>query len=216
MRPTILLAAVALTAAAGVAHAGKAKEPHLDPGVWASLVKPGATWTLAGQGPAQYAPHGSLTVTNYDVRKVGDADVARLRWTLEERTSKTDLPEGEGRPFQVAVTKRGVWFLSASDDDKAIAKALKKKPTYADPVVPTKRKDGSYVEILDGGKSAMVCVGKEAHVRPRCDDTGGARRWHGLGCWAWLCVSPDGVVSLGGSYADDPYGYSAAGYHGEQ
>jgi hypothetical protein len=214
MRPTLLFTAIAL-AAAGVAHADKPKKPHVEPGVWASLVQPGATWTLPGKGIAE-DPRvaGTITIETYDVRKVGGADVARLRWTLADGTSKTDVAEGEGRPTQVAVTRRGVWFLSASDDDQAIAKALAKKPTYADPVVTSRRKDGTFVEIDDGGKRAMVCVGKQPHVREGCEDLGGARRWHGPGCEASLCVSTDGIVVLDGSYAPGGFWYIAAGYDG--
>ncbi len=78
---SILVAAVAISL---VAHADAPKTPGK--GFWKILVKPGAKWTLydwfdelAVKG-GEKREIGTLTIETYDVRKIGDADVARLRW----------------------------------------------------------------------------------------------------------------------------------------
>src|SRR5262245_4709583 len=54
-------------------------------GFWKVLVQPKAKWTVAffgGEKPidaSDYHPE-PITIETYDVRKVGTADVARLRW----------------------------------------------------------------------------------------------------------------------------------------
>jgi hypothetical protein len=96
-------------------------------GFWKILVRPGAKWVLNNRIDEQMGRQSgsSITVETYDVRKVGDADVARLRWSMGDDTEALKATHA-GPITQVAVTSAGLYLLWASMDDKAVAEALKK------------------------------------------------------------------------------------------
>jgi hypothetical protein len=125
-------------------------------------VTPKAKWVLHDFEEGQ---DDSVPVETYDVRKVGAADVARLRW----RNGDEDISEGGGYPSQVAVTEAGLYLLQASQDDAAVAEALKKKPSRSDPPKPykgTKLNGGRYLRIDQKAESPSC-----AWVTARCRAT---------------------------------------------
>ena len=133
-----------------------------------------------------------MLVETYDIHRLGNADVARLRWTLKADDSKVEPrqePADACRMTHVAVTDAGLYLLAEDADDAAIAAALKKKPSRSSPpkpYKPTKRNEGRYLSIEHGN----VCWGWENVSRSDCDDT----------CFGEVCVSPtDGVESLIGT-----------------
>lgn len=155
-------------------------------GFWKILVKPNAKWVLTNEENKQ----DTVTVETYDVRKVGDADVARLRWTH----GKEDIGATEaGKPTQVAVTDKGLFLLNAKNDDAVIAKRLTEKPSRSSPpkgYEGTKKNGGRYISISDDG---IVCMGEAPVAKDfQCEDV----------CDAWICVSATaGVIELQGLWA---------------
>jgi hypothetical protein len=116
---------------------------------WKILVTPNAKWTLTDTVDKA---RSKILVETYDVRKVGAADVARLRWThLINKKDHNDWGDSDsGRYTQVAVTDAGLYILSADMDDAKIADALKKKPSRSDPPKPykgTKQNQGRYLHF---------------------------------------------------------------------
>jgi hypothetical protein len=197
MRVFPVLVSLALAAAAQAGERAKAK-PKLKPGVWAPLVKADAKWTLDDT----MLSSGTITVTTFDVRKVAGADVARLKWTYGK--DKPEPLEGsEGRPTQVAVNKKGIWFLDASATDKDIEQALKKKkPDYADPPKVGRSKSKVVSATTDGDKYT-VCVGYEPKTQAAaCDGT----------CFGHLCISQDGFAMLDGTYSPNEAEFDAPGF----
>lgn len=158
---------------------------------WKILVKPNAKWVLKNEESKK----DIVTIETYDVRKVGDAEVARLRWTHSSPDGKKeDIGATEsGKPTQVAVTDKGLFLLNAKNDDAVIAKRLTEKPSRSSPprgYEGTKKNGGRYISISDDG---IVCMG-EAPVDKdfQCEDV----------CDAWICVSATaGVIELQGLWA---------------
>jgi hypothetical protein len=156
-----LIAAVIVATLVIPAQAGGDKPRK---GFWKILVKPNARWVLVDT-TSETKPAPTLTVETYDVRKVGEADVARLRWTHRWGTGKTDFEtldyeRGSQMPSQVAVTDKGIYLLSSDMDDAKIAAALKGKPSRSDPPKAykgTKLNKGRYLRV-DGD---TVCMGEE-------------------------------------------------------
>lgn len=165
-------------------------------GFWKILVKPKAKWVLHDT-VAEDAAHKAATITveTYDVRKVGGADVARLRWTHASGKDRQDIG-GELKPTQVAVTPAGIYLLGAELDDAAVAAALKRKPSRSDPPKPykgTKQNQGRFLRIDDD----LVCIGEEP--LPDAGDCADV-------CEAEVCFSStEGVVRISGLAAP---GYS--------
>lgn len=182
----LLIVALALPALAkDTATVGK--------GFWKILVQPNAKWVLTNKtGDDKKA---TITVETYDVRKVGTADVARLRWTFKSGDGKFKEDAalgGSQTPTQVAVTAKGIYLLSADMDDAKIAKALKGKPSRSDPPKAykgTKKNQGRFLRV-DGD---TVCMGEEPLPDAGdCDDV----------CEGQVCFSATGgVVSLSGTMA---------------
>lgn len=169
------------------ARVGEAK-PGKD--FWKILVKPNAKWVLVDTTSDD--KKSTITVETYDVRKVGDADVARLRMTHRWGTGKADSSDisGTALPVQVAVTAKGLYFLNDTKDDAKIAAVLAGKPTRSSPPKAykgTKVNNGRYLRI-DGD---TVCMGEEPLPGAgMCDDI----------CEGEICISAtDGVVSLHGT-----------------
>jgi hypothetical protein len=185
----LVIVAVALSAHADETRPGK--------GFWKILVKPKARWVLHDTIPEDTARKpGSITVETYDVRKVGGADVARLRWTHSSGTQNNEIGGGPFMPTQVAVTSAGVYLLSDDMDDAKISAALKNKPSRSDPPKPysgTKRNRGRYLRVDRGN----VCMGEAGLPDDGpCADV----------CESEVCFSAtDGVVSISGLAAP---GYS--------
>lgn len=169
-----------------------AKDAQPAKGFWKILVKKGAKWTLketVGSSPS------TITIETYDVRKVGTADVARLRWTqIFPDGKKEDIGDTEvGRYTQVAVTADGLYLLYAAQDDARVAEMLKGKPSRSDPPKAysgTKQNHGRYLTVMSADQ---VCVGQGALPSDgECADT----------CDGTLCISAtDGPVSLMGNWA---------------
>src|SRR5258706_10029275 len=152
-----------------LAPLSRGDEPKLGKGTWRALVKARARWVLR-DGEAKDA--AVITVETYDVRKVGAADVARLRWTLRARGNKSDIGDSDsGRYTQLAVTDGGLYILSADMDDAKVAEALKRKPSRSDPPKPyqgTRQNDGRYLHVEPG---PIVCMGFEPLAgAPDCGD----------------------------------------------
>ena len=191
-----------------VASADKAKPPGK--GFWKILVKPNAKWTLRDRFAEQRAKEGEdkaehvsvLTIETYDVRKVGDADVARLRWRLDGGKDDAFVHAHMPDMTQVAVTRAGLYMLSDTLDDAGVAEALKQKPSRSDPPKSykgTKRNAGRYLEI----KGDQVCMGEQPlpdeHVE--CQDT----------CFGTVCISgTEGIVYLDGNYSPNESEFDAA------
>ncbi len=173
-------------------------------GFWKILVQPHAKWVLEEQ--TSYDPTlkpSTITVETYDVRKVGAAEVARLRWTLIRADgTKTDVGDNaNGRYTQVAVTPAGLYILWAEQDDAKVAKMLQGKPSRSDPPKPyegTKLNEGRYLQVNDDG---TVCLGQGPEPGAgECPDT----------CDGTLCLSPTrGVIELVGNWAPGVTDYEA-------
>jgi len=161
-------------------------------GFWKILVKPNAKWVLVEDtSDAKERGRHVITAETYDVHKVGNADVARIRWTSTYDGKKVD--DLGNLITHVAVTKKGLYFLDDKDDDAKISKILKaKKPSRTDPPKPykgTKRNKGRYQDVRNG----QVCIGQGPmpDAGP-CDDV----------CEGEMCIDPvDGIVELSGTWA---------------
>jgi hypothetical protein len=185
------------------ANAEKKKPKSIGKGFWSVLVKPGAKWVLNETIGEKSA---SITVETYDVRRVGGADVARLRWTLTQGKTKRDIGDSaSGKYTELAVTPAGLYILSADMDDAKVALALKKKPSRSDPPKAyqgTKQNQGRYLTLdPDAG---TVCMGEGPEPGAgECPDT----------CDATLCISATaGIVSLMGNWAPGVSIFEQAGY----
>ena len=135
------------------------KKPGKD--FWKILVAPKSKWVLhdpaAGNDPAR--KRATVTVETYDVRTIGKAQVARLRWTYKNDDGEVTFGGGLLQPTQVAVTHQGLYLLDEAMDDTAVAKALAKRPSRSSPPKPykgTKRNGGRYLKVL----GSDVCVGQ--------------------------------------------------------
>lgn len=183
---TIVLLALSADAAPKHKHTGG----KIGKGFWKVLVTPKAHWVLRDSSNAK----STITVETYDVRKVGEADVARLRWTYHNEANATeDISGGEGKFSQVAVTAAGLYLLDKADDDAKIAKVIAGKPSRSDPPKPydgTKLNHGRYLHIRDD----QVCMGTGPEPGAGdCPDT----------CDGAVCITTAGIASLYGTYAPD-------------
>ena len=167
-------------------------------GFWKILVTPNAKWVLHG------ADHkGTITVETYDVRKVGGASVARLRWSYKLGEDTRDIGSADSTFTQVAVTNEGLYLSSADLDDAEVSARLKKKPSRSDPPKPykgTNRNDGRYLTI----KGDLVCLGSGPSPGDGdCDDV----------CYGELCISAtDGIVTLDGTWSPSVDHFGQPGY----
>lgn len=199
---------VAIVCGLGVgAVADKAAAPAK--GFWKVLVQPSAKWVLephAEEGTP--APSQKIVIETYDVRRIGDADVARLRWSAVD--GKDVEPYNDGADdliTQVAVTTKGLYLLRADMDDAAVTAALAKAPSRSDPPKAykgTKRNHGRYLRIAELG---IVCMGW-SHVEGdgECEER----------CEGEVCIAPtDGIVSLDGTYVPQDSYYLSKAYQAD-
>ncbi|MFT3695684.1 MAG: hypothetical protein QM831_21280 [Kofleriaceae bacterium] len=196
-------AALSFVALASVSRADSAK------GFWKILVAPNAKWVLEPHAEQRVAaPSDKIVIETYDVRRVGDSDVARLRWTTS--SGKASQPYNDGAddlPTQIAVTSKGMYLLRAEMDDAAVAAALTKSPSRSDPPKPykgTKLNHGRYLRLAELG---VVCMGW-SHVADEgeCDER----------CEGEICISPtDGIISLDGTYTPQDSWYVAKSYQAD-
>jgi hypothetical protein len=155
-------------------------------------VRAGARWTLTDGGAAR------VEVRTFDVRRVGDADVARVSWTTVPADVDPSWSADEaGLPTQLAVSSRGVWFLRASQDDAAVARAIAGAPTW--PALPEERgataDDIRFARFVERSTGRTLCVGDDEVVRHPAVEGGGDG-------WGDLCVAPGvGLVGLEGNRA---------------
>ena len=190
MRP-ITIAVVAVLASAALADAPVRK------GFWKILVKPKAKWVL--YGPKKVS---RLVVETHDVRKVGDADVARLRWTRIAGDGAKSNYTCDGCYTQVAVTSAGMYIVSDAKDDAQIAASLKAKPSRSDPPKPYKPTEENHERYLEI-KGGLVCFGE---LTP-CPDGDCEGTDH-----AEICISPDnGIVKVAGNWAPNLDDFKADG-----
>lgn len=144
-----------LVLAMSLAARADGKKPGKD--FWNVLVTPKAKWVL--HDPSDTAHKGpTVTVETYDVRTVGKAQVARLRWTYTDGADESTFGGGVLQPTQVAVTPAGLYLLDAAMEDAAVATALKKKPARSSPPRPykgTKQNGGRYLTV----RGDEVCMG---------------------------------------------------------
>ncbi len=200
------LAVIALLVSV-VAQADHKKPPGK--GFWKILVKPHAKWTLYDHFSEDRIKNGQkdvsvakLTVETYDVRKIGDADVARLKWRYDDGNDDALAGTHAGPITQVAVTSAGAYLFYASADDAKIAEALKGKPARSDPpkeYTGTKQNEGRYLTIHDD----TVCMGSAALPSDKCEDD----------CEGGVCIATtDGVVSLFGNWSPNATEFRAHGH----
>jgi len=203
---TLVSTLVSVAASSVTADTAKPKPAPKAPttGFWKVLVQPNAKWTLHIHGETEPSESsdfhpGPITIETYDVRKVGDADVARLRWRRGMDSSESALSGTHAPPLdQFAVTSAGLYILRAEMDDKKIAEVLKGKPSRSDPPKPYKGttvNEGRYLEIRDD----LVCIGQgPTPGESPCEDT----------CDGGICISAtDGIVRLEGNWAPDMFDY---------
>ncbi|APR74974.1 Hypothetical protein A7982_00320 [Minicystis rosea] len=135
-----------------------------------------------------------------NVRKVGTADVAQLKYTLGRNSSAHVSPD-DVLPKQVAVTDKGVWFLPADADDAAITAALRKPPTYAakpKTFEPTQENGHTFVREAKTSGGPIVCTG---HATPHAQGN------------AMVCFSAShGVVIVDGTAAPASGAYAQNGF----
>lgn len=199
VRATLALVTVVVASAAEDKRAAK--------GFWKVLVKPGAKWVLEPHTEEGFEKRrDKITIETYDVRRLGDADVARLRWTATEGKASSPYQTGaDDLLTQVAVTDKGVYLLRADLDDAAVAAALAKAPSRSDPPKPykgTKRNQGRYLRIAELG---IVCMGW-SDPEGACEER----------CQGEMCISPtDGIISLDGTYAPQDSYYLAKPYQAD-
>jgi hypothetical protein len=173
-------------------HAG-GKKPGKD--FYKILVKPSAKWEVWREGAGKGGKE-RIVVETYDVRKVGDADVARIRWThhLPDGTKEDIGATDSGKPTQVAVTPAGLFLLNAENDDAKVAERLKGKPSRSSPpkaYAGTNKNNGRYLSIDNAGTVCMGFAPLKDEER-ECEDT----------CEGEVCISATrGVVELSGTYA---------------
>ena len=170
----------------------KAPAGKVGKGFWKVLVQPHAKWVLHRSDDD--AGTATIEVETYDVRKVGSADVARLRWTYRNNADTAqDMSGSPGMFTQVAVTPAGLYLLDKSDDDAKVQKALAGKPSRSDPPRPyqgTKLNHGRYLTVDDG----KVCMGTGPEPGAGdCPDT----------CEGEVCMTTRGVVEVSGTYAPE-------------
>jgi hypothetical protein len=174
-------------------------------GIWRVLVTPGAKWVLYNTFVEQKDARPTLTVETGDVRKVGAADVARLKWTWAGLGASDEHTVGV--PGQVAVTQAGVWLLDGELDDKGVAAELAKPPSQPNPPVKIDeqtREDGVYVHMWAKGDEPIVCVGEgPVPGADECEDV----------CFGEMCVgAKGGIVSVSGTWAPNFETYEQDGY----
>ncbi len=179
------------------------KKTTASKGFWKILVQPNAKWVLTETLDEEPK---TLTVETYDVRKIDNADVARLRWTVHEGKATRDVGDtNTGKYTQVAVTSAGLYLFDADADDAKIADRLKGKPSRSDPPKAydgTKQNNWRYLRIENDDE---VCLGTNEFLPADgdCPDT----------CFAEVCLSrTKGVVELTGQWAEVGGGwFKAAG-----
>jgi hypothetical protein len=176
------IAGLVVAVLATVSDAGpKKKSPGK--GFWKSLVKPGAKWVLYDN----FHEGAELKIETYDVRTIGPAQVARLRWTLGDDAEALKYTHGPGLT-QVAVTDQGLYLMWAAWDDKKVAEELKKKPSRSDPpkaYKATKLNEGRSLTI-DGDNVCMAYT-----PPPDCDGCDGGD----------VCLDSDGFTSISLAFA---------------
>jgi len=206
--PFFLILAGSAFAAVG-APAATAPPPS-DDGFWRVLVRPNARWVL-NDDFSEEGDHDRVIVETYDVRRIGGAEVARLRWTHEWGKGK-DQRETCGlcastNLTRVAVTSKGLYMLDDNMTDAEIEKALKKRPARSEPpreYQGTKQNEGRYLRRDERAGESLVCMGWEPLPGDGvCDNV----------CFAELCISPTkGVVTLTGTWAPSYGSFVRDGY----
>jgi hypothetical protein len=185
------LAVVGVVAAFATSGAADGKKPGK--GFWKILVKPGAKWVLREGAGTSDADAKTLTIETYDVRTIGKAQVARVRYTLGDDAEALKYTHA-GPITQFAVTDAGLYMLWASMDDAKVAEALKKPPSRSDPPKPykaTKLNEGRSLEITKDGLVCMIDnpLPDDPCLEQGCE--GGA-----------ICISAtEGIVGLEGTWA---------------
>jgi hypothetical protein len=159
---------------------------------WEPLVTSGNSWILVPD--PQTEPPSQIALTVYDARVVKGVKVARLRWTVSQ--GATISPMGNSLPTQIALTKKGAYFLTDRLDDAAVTKAVKGKATYTDPPRPVTH-DDSYVR-KDGDN---ICIGVGTPPGGKC--AAGT-------CHAEYCLAPGiGITSISGNFTPNAASYKA-------
>jgi hypothetical protein len=157
----------------------------LDEPFWHVLAQPGSCWSIV---PAEGDPARDIVIEAYDARRVGDADVARLRVTYNGPSGPEDLSERDPWPQQVAVGAKGVWFVPKKADDKAIDAAMSKPATHLltpRPAEPAKANKWRFLRKGTSPKGEVACIGYEI-PKGECTEA----------CMASVCVSHTGGIVL--------------------
>ena len=168
----------------------RAEAPKPGKDFWKVLVTPKAKWVLRNPNAEDAAQkRATVTVETYDVRTVGTAQVARLRWTHKDDSGENTFGGGALQPTQVAVTTEGLYLLAAEMDDAAVTAALAKKPSRSSPPKAykgTRKNGGRYLTI----RGVEVCMGwAKLEEDGPCEDL----------CESEVCfTAADGVTSISG------------------
>ena len=209
-RKPVPASSASLTPTSTVSHTSNAAASGPVDGFWKVLVRPKARWVLKSTFKSE-GRQDQVIVETYDVRKLGGADVARLRWTHVWGKGKSGRGNcdtcAEGLFTQLAVTPAGLYILDARMTDAAVENALKGKPSRSEPPRPykgTKQNEGRYLRREDRAGESLVCMGWEALPgAPSCDDT----------CFGELCISAkNGPVDLNGTWAPENGFFVRDGY----
>jgi hypothetical protein len=159
---------------------------------WEGVFVDGATFALRAGDPAGLDEPATLTGTVDELRQVGSARVARLRWTYAA-PGGSPRPSPAG-PHYLVENTRGIAFLLQELPDVEIAVLLDQPdfwmfphPTVDHPVDGPSGETAS-ATVNDGELTACYSI-----EMPACG-TGG--------CSSDVCVSSaGGIVSLGGQWA---------------
>jgi hypothetical protein len=183
-----------------------ADEVHIERGFWKALVQPKANWLLEEAQPAKGREAAKVRIETYDCRTIEGASVARLRWTHGLGPKSQDIGDSDrGRYTQIAVTKAGIYLLSADMDDAVVAKSLKRRPSRSDPprsYVGSSENQERYLIIESGPNGPVACMGSRTLRESDTDPVVGE-----------VCVSAaKGFVFLGGGYAPAGKTFAQAGY----
>ena len=195
---------IALVVVATLASSALADAPKKT-GFWSVLVTPNAKWVLVDKFAQERKENaGKLVVETYDVRKVGAADVARLRWTYVAVDGTKSEHGCAGCYTQIAVTSAGLYIVNDAKDDGQIAASLKAKPSRSEPPKPykgTKQNDGRYLTVAKD----QVCFGEGP-----LPDAGPCEEGT---CYGELCVDRSkGVVSVEGNWSPNESLFAQDGF----
>lgn len=188
---------VGLISLHAVGFARPSEVPATQVSPWRSLVQPNARWVLQSTSGT-----GRLRIEVYDVRTVGAAAVARLRWLRAEPGKPEEEAGGGGPPWHsiqhVAITTRGLFILSPQTSLRELDRILARKPDYPSILTTRERNQKDSVFFTKAKSATEGCVGY--YSRTECATES---------CYATLCVDAErGITFASGAYSPDGGDYA--------